>query len=132
MRIYAIGDDDVHQLQSKGDAIEALPGQAWIYVKASELTSAAILTAIDNGEFYASTGVELAEYKTDKNEISIKVKATSYSKYRIQFIGSGGKILQESLAPDAAYKIKGSEGYVRAKILESNGKIAWTQPVILR
>jgi len=131
MTIYAIGDDDVHQLQSKGEAIEALPGQAWIYVRARDLTSAAILTAIDNGEFYASTGVELAEFKGDRNEVSVKVKASNYSKYRIQFIGSGGKVLQESLEPSAIYKIKGNEGYVRAKVIESNGKLAWTQPVML-
>jgi hypothetical protein len=131
MTIYAIGDDDVHQLQSKGEAIEALPGQAWIYVRAKELSSTAILSAIDNGDFYASTGVEMSEYKADKTEVSIKVKATNFSKYRIQFIGSGGKILQETSEPNAVYKIKGNEGYVRAKILESNGKLAWTQPVFV-
>ena len=129
MQIYGIGDDDVHQLESKGEAIEALPGQGWIYVRATELTSAAILKAIDNGEFYASTGVELAEYKADKTEISITVKATNYSKYRIQFIGNGGRVLQETLEPKATYKIKGDEGYVRTKIYESNGRVAWTQPV---
>ncbi|MEO5857689.1 MAG: CehA/McbA family metallohydrolase [Pyrinomonadaceae bacterium] len=132
MTIYAIGDDDVHQLLSKGEAIEALPGQAWIYVRAKELTSTAILTAIDNGDFYASTGVELAEYRFDKSEVSIKIKATNFSKYRVRFIGSGGKILQEDLEPAAIYKVKGNEGYVRVKVLESNGKIAWTQPVMLR
>jgi len=131
MTIYGIGDDDVHQLHSKGEAIEALPGQAWIYVKARELTSIDILAAIDNGDFYTSTGVELNEYKADRNEVSIKVKATNYAKYRVQFIGSGGKVLQESHEPNAAYKIKGNEGYVRVKVLESNGKIAWTQPVML-
>lgn len=131
MTIYAIGDDDVHQLHSKGEAIEALPGQAWIYVRAKELTSTAILIAIDNGDFYASTGVELTEYKADKSEVSIKVKATNFSKYRIQFIGSGGKILQETHEPNAIYKVQGSEGYVRAKVLESNGKVAWTQPIML-
>ena len=131
MTIYAIGDDDVHQLHSKGEAIEALPGQSWIYVRAAELTPSAILTAIDNGNFYASTGVELADYKGDRNEVSIKIKATNFSKYRIQFIGSGGKVLQESSEPNAVYKVKGNEGYVRVKVLESNGKIAWTQPVML-
>ncbi|MEQ1764807.1 MAG: CehA/McbA family metallohydrolase [Pyrinomonadaceae bacterium] len=131
MTIYAIGDDDVHQLHSKGEAIEALPGQAWIYVRARELTSAAILTAIDNGEFYASTGVELTDYKADRTEVSVKVKATNYSKYRVQFIGSGGKVLQESLEPNAVYKVKGNEGYVRVKVIESNGKLAWTQPIML-
>ena len=128
----ALGDDDVHQLQSKGEAIEALPGQAWIYVRAKELSPTAILSAIDNGDFYASTGVQLSEYKADRSEVSIKVKATNYSKYRIQFIGSGGKVLQESLEPNGVYKIKGSEGYVRAKIYESNGRLAWTQPMMLK
>jgi len=131
MMIYGIGDDDVHQLQSKGEAIEALPGQAWIYVRAAELTPSALLSAIDNGNFYASTGVELSEYKADNTEVSIKVKATNFSKYRVQFIGSGGKVLQESLEPNAVYKVKGNEGYVRVKVLESNGKVAWTQPVML-
>ncbi len=132
MTIYGISDDDVHQLQSKGEAIEALPGQAWIYVRAAELTSSAILSAIDDGNFYASTGVELIDYKADRSEVSIKIKATNFSKYRVQFIGSGGKVLQESLEPTAVYKVKGNEGYVRVKVLESNGKIAWTQPVMLR
>jgi predicted metal-dependent phosphoesterase TrpH len=131
MTIFAIGDDDVHQLHSKGEAIEALPGQAWIYVRAAELTPSAILSAIDNGNFYASTGVELADYSADKSEISIKVKATNYSKYRVQFIGRGGALLQESPGPSSVYKVKGSEGYVRVKVLESNGKIAWTQPIML-
>jgi hypothetical protein len=27
------------------------------------------------------------------------------------------------------YQFKGDELYVRAKILESNGRVAWTQPV---
>ena len=131
MLIYGIGDDDVHQLQSRGEAIEALPGQAWIYVRAKELTAVAILSAIDNGDFYASTGVELTDYKADRNEVAITVKATNYSKYRVQFIGSGGKILQESGESTAVYKIRGNEGYVRVRVLESNGKTAWTQPVML-
>lgn len=131
MLIYGIGDDDVHQLLTKGEAIEALPGQAWIYVKAAELTPSAILAAIDSGNFYASTGVELAEYKADRTEVSIKVKALTNSKYTIRFIGSGGKMLHESFEPNAVYKIKGSEGYVRVKVLESNGKFAWTQPLML-
>jgi hypothetical protein len=29
----------------------------------------------------------------------------------------------------ATYTFAGDEGYVRAKVLESNGKVAWTQPV---
>ena len=34
--------------------------------------------------------------------------------------------------PTAVYDIKGDEGYVRAKVLESNGQIAWCQPVMVK
>lgn len=38
-------------------------------------------------------------------------------------------MLQEAIASPAQYLITGGEGYVRAKVLDSNGQIAWTQPV---
>jgi hypothetical protein len=30
------------------------------------------------------------------------------------------------------YEMRGDEGYVRAKIIESNGLAAWTQPVMVK
>ena len=51
------------------------------------------------------------------------------SKYRIQFIGRGGQVLHEATEPTATYTFTGDEGYVRAKVLESNGRVAWVQPV---
>jgi hypothetical protein len=57
------------------------------------------------------------------------VRSTAWSKYRVQFIGREGRVLQEQAAADASYTFKGDEGYVRTKILESNGHVAWLQPV---
>jgi hypothetical protein len=88
-----------------------------------------ISEALDRGDFYASTGVELAEYAVDPARIAVKVKPTAWSKYRIQFIGSAGRVLSEVGEPSASYAVKGDEGYVRVKVLESNGLMAWTQPV---
>ena len=51
------------------------------------------------------------------------------SKYRIQFIGKNGRVLSELTNSPATYLFKGDESYVRAKVIESNGKIAWIQPV---
>ena len=73
--------------------------------------------------------MELEEYERTSDRITLRVKATSYSKYRVQFIGSGGRILQEVTTPNAAYTFRGHKGYVRAKVIESNGYLAWTQPV---
>jgi hypothetical protein len=49
---------------------------------------------------------------------------------RIQFIGRNGRLLKEATASPAVYPFAGGEGYVRAKVLESNGRVAWTQPVM--
>jgi hypothetical protein len=50
----------------------------------------------------------------------------------VQFIGRWGKILKEVTTNPATYGFKGDEFYVRAKVIESNGEVAWTQPVFLR
>ena len=47
----------------------------------------------------------------------------------VQFIGAGGKVLQETVTNTAVYEVQGNEKYVRAKVAESNGNYAWTQPV---
>ena len=65
---------------------------------------------------------------TDRN-LAVKVKIEGASKYRVQFIGRGGQILTEVTEPSATYSFKGDEGYVRAKVTESNGRMAWVQPV---
>ena len=57
------------------------------------------------------------------------MKTDPQSKYRIQFIGKQGAMLSEIVTSPATYTFKGDEGYVRAKVIESNGKLAWIQPV---
>ena len=61
--------------------------------------------------------------------MSLTIKAVGDFRYRTLFIGAGGKILSESLTNPAVYKFRGNEKYVRAKVIESNAAIAWTQPV---
>ena len=130
--VFAVADDDSHFFKRIGDPTVPTPGRGWIYVRAAELTPRAIIDAIRKGDFYASTGVELTDYQANREQIKITIKEERSSKYRIQFIGSGGRILSEVIHSPAIYTIKGNEGYVRAKIVESNGKIAWTQPIQIR
>ena len=80
-----------------------------------------ISEALDRGDFYASTGVELADYTADGKHIALKVRTTAWSRYRVQFIGRDGRVLAEKTDADASYTFTGSEGYVRVKVIESNG-----------
>ena len=127
--LYGVAVDDAHHFKRPGDPTAAAPGRGWVYVRAEALEPRMISEALDHGDFYASTGVELAEYIADAARLAVKVKPTTWSKYRIQFIGGGGRVLSEVADVGAAYTVKGDEGYVRIKVLESNGLMAWTQPV---
>jgi hypothetical protein len=129
-RIWGIAVDDSHHLQRPWDTDMAPPGKGWIVVRAEKREAAAILDAIRRGDFYASTGVELESYTASAESIALKVREKNGARYRIQFIGRGGRVLQESAGAEASYAIHGDEGYVRAKVIDSNGRIAWCQPVM--
>jgi hypothetical protein len=128
--LYGIAVDDAHYFKQPWSPRAPRPGQGWVVVRAAQLTPSAILEAMEQGEFYASTGVELADYQVSDSSITVSIKEDGWSKYRIQFIGRGGRILSEVITNPAVYRRTGNEGYVRARVLDSNGKIAWTQPVV--
>jgi hypothetical protein len=108
-----------------------LPGKAWVMVRSETRDAKSILAALAAGDFYASNGVELAELTITKKQIAVKVREKNFARYRIQFIGSGGRVLQETPGLTATYTMRGNEKYVRAKVIDSNGLCAWSQPVFL-
>ena len=130
--LYGIAVDDAHNFKRPGDPNVAGPGRGWVTVRAARLEPRAILEALERGDFYASTGVVLDDVRADAKSMSVKVRAQTWSKYRIQFIGKGGRLLREVAEPAATYAIAGDEGYVRARIVESNGRMAWVQPVVVQ
>ena len=127
--LYGIAVDDAHTFKDPGNPNVPGPGRGWVLVRAPRLEARALLDALERGEFCASTGVDLADYQVDARQMTVAVKATAFSKYREQFIGKGGRLLREITEPTATYAIRGDEGYVRARIVESNGRTAWCQPI---
>ena len=130
--VYGIAVDDAHHFKSPWDRASARPGQGWVMVRAERLSAPAILAAMERGDFYASTGVELEEYGVGDTAITVSIREERWTKYRVQFIGKGGRLLQETTASPAVYRVRGDEGYIRARVLDSNGWVAWTQPVVPR
>jgi len=129
--VYGIAVDDAHVFKDPGNPAVAGPGRGWVMVRAPRLEARALVDALERGDFYASTGVTLADYQVTAQAMTIKVATTTFAKYRIQFIGSGGRLLREVADASAEYSFTGNEGYVRAKVLESNGLVAWCQPALV-
>ena len=129
--MYGIAVDDAHTFKQPGNAAVAGPGRGWVMVRAERLEARAILEALEDGRFYASTGVELSDYLVTERAMTVTVKQDAWAKYRIQFVGKSGRVLREALESPAEYVFRGDEGYVRAKVIESNGRVAWCQPVFV-
>ncbi len=127
--LYGIAVDDAHYFKRPEDPAAPRPGKGWVYVRSPRLEGRALVEALERGDFYSSTGVQMLSVDVSASSLSLTVKAEASSKYRIQFIGRQGRVLSEVTTPTASYSFKGDEGYVRAKVIESNGKIAWIQPV---
>jgi hypothetical protein len=130
--LYGIAVDDAHVFKQAGNPDVAGPGRGWVMVRAPRLDARLLLEAMERGDFYASTGVVLEDARADAKAVTVTVKADAWAKYRIQFVGKGGRILRDVPASSATYEIAGDEGYVRARVLESNGRMAWVQPVVVR
>jgi hypothetical protein len=127
--VYGMATDDAHVFKQPGNPSVSGPGRGWVMVRAARLEAAALMQALERGDFYASTGVVLDDVQTTAAQLTVKVKTEGQTKYRVQFIGRGGVVLREAVEPAASYTFTGSEGYVRAKVIDSNGRFAWVQPV---
>ena len=127
--VFAVACDDLHELKRPGVRQAAGPGRGWVMVRAAALTAEALMAALRAGDFYASTGVELSDVAAAPRSLTVTIKTQPSSKYAVQFIGAGGRVLSEAGASPASYEFTGREGYVRAKVIDSNGLVAWTQAV---
>lgn len=129
--IYGVACDDAHNYVGEFSPRWSNPGTGWIMVRATELTSEAIVQALQKGDFYATIGVLLKDLTITESEYIVEIEEEDDRKYTTTFIGEDGKILQQVYGSRAVYQFKGDELYVRARIFASSGEFACTQPVFL-
>lgn len=126
--IYGIAVDDAHEFKLFGPE-RSNPGRGWVQVRATGLSEESLLSAIERGEFYASTGVKLDSLERTEDGIDLRIAPQGDERYLVRFVGKGGRVLNESTGLEARYSLKRGDGYVRASIRDSAGRRAWVQPV---
>lgn len=144
--MYGIAVDDAHNYH-EFDSTRANPGRGWIYVRSHALTSDSLISAMERGDFYSSTGVRLGDVRFDGSTLSVEIGVEEGLNYATQFIGTRsdtpqetGVLLETVNGPSASYTLTGEEMYVRAKIISDKRKqnpyaegeveVAWIQPVV--
>jgi hypothetical protein len=147
--IFGLAVDDAHNYHVQGVG-RSNAGRGWIMVRASSLVPSTLIAALEAGDFYATSGVQLSEVRREPNKLSLAIAPEAGVTYQTQFIGtrrgydpssepvtdksgnllrttrryspSIGQVLAEvpGLAP--TYTLKGDEIYVRAKVISSKPK----------
>lgn len=136
-RVWGVASDDGHEYHRPDDRESPTPGKGWIVLQAPALTEQAVMQALREGHFYASTGIVLERYAADCTGISLKLAmprewssaVEASSLHMTRFIGAEGVVLAEVPGRSPSYRLKGNERYVRASIVDSDGRRGWTQPV---
>ena len=141
--LLGIATDDSHHYHKFGSQWSNA-GRGWVEVRAKELTPSSIINAMEAGDFYASTGVELRDVNFENNQLYVQIKARKGINYEIQFIGvrensMNSEILEKTESTEATFKLPEDILFVRAKIIsdklkenpykEGDYEVAWTQPV---
>lgn len=148
--IYGIAADDAHHYEGSEQEV-AEPGRGWVRVRSQYLTPESIVGALEDGEFYASSGVSIQSIKQKDDSYQVKVDSEDGVQYKIKFIGTRegyddsreyftgengqklsnktmnysndiGETLKEINGTNATYEFEGDELYVRAKIISSKNK----------
>jgi len=128
-KIYGIAVDDAHHFQGEFAKARANPGRGWVVVRAPSRDSREIVTALDDGHFYASTGPIVTDIVVTESSLSLTIHRTGDFKYTTQFVGANGEILATDNTLSPSFRLRGTETYVRARVVDSSGATAWIQPV---
>ena len=138
--VWGVASDDAHEYHTFDDRESPTPGKGWIVLQATSLTVPAVMEAMRSGRFYASTGISLESYSTDRDGHFHEDRSRPVNgvpRWRpardIRPVSSvrTGRCSPRRPATSPQYRFTGEEQYVRASIVDSDGRRAWTQPVFV-
>lgn len=128
-RVWGSATDDFHPAVLESAEFN----KGWNMIWLDTLTREAVYNALLNGQFYASTGVNITNFNVT-DYINYKVISISSSNAnKIKFWGPGHVIIQEVNGSSASFILQ-NHAYVRIELIKEGffgtGKTyAWTQPI---
>jgi len=124
-RVWGFANDDAHRPWEVA--------RGWNVVQVERRTPAAVLAALAEGRFYASTGVTVRSIDVSGGAITVETADAD----RIEFVSDAGRVQRVVDGPAATCRIPdhlvhgSNAGYVRAECYGAGGERAWLQPVFL-
>lgn len=130
-RIWAVASDDCHHFGHRRRFSSDPPFSGWVAVQAPSASEADVLAALRAGNFYASTGLRLADLHLAPDRIEIRTACDISVAQRIVVIASGGREVATYVGNHARHEPRGDEGYLRVRVDTGEGDHVWSQPLFL-
>jgi hypothetical protein len=142
--MYGLATDDSHHYHKFGSKYSNA-GRGWVMVKSDRLHPHSLIEAMEAGDFYSTTGVELERIQFENNTLFVKIKAEEGVTYTTEFItahkdASRGEVVKTVDGTEASFDLPKDHLFVRAKItssklkenpyMEGDVEVAWTQPFL--
>ncbi len=153
--MYGLAVDDAHLYHLMANT-NSNPGRGWVMVRAEKLSPEALVWAMEQGDFYATTGVRLSDVHWETNRLSLVIEPEPGVTYSTQFIGTRrgfdpsskpvqttnaempaitrtyskdiGVVLAEVPGLTPGYQAKKDDLYIRAKVISSKLKKNFVNP----
>jgi predicted metal-dependent phosphoesterase TrpH len=124
-RVNAYSADDAHFLSSRPAAFAG-----WVQVRATELTSRALVEALRTGAYYSSQGPEIYDIAVEREKIAISCSpATAII---VSGVSANACQLHGESLTSASFPLASFAGsYCRVTVIDSMEKRAWSNPIWL-
>lgn len=122
-RVYAVATDDGHHMSQHC--------RGWVRVRAQR-TVEAILEALKNGAFYASCGPEIHDFYVDGDRAVVCCSPCARGIFRRGVYPLRSQHAENE--PQTLFEttiIPGRDPYIRACVVDEQGRKAWTNPIFL-
>lgn len=101
----------------------------WVMVKAASKSQKDILIALDKGDFYATGGPEIYDFRVQDDTVSVTCSPVSRIIFKGEnrnFVRKIGKDITTLIAP-----LKGNKEFVRVECIDERGRTAYSNPLYL-
>lgn len=118
-KLWGVAVDDGHE--------EYHHCKGWVMVNA-ENDVKSILEALQNGSFYSSTGPAIKDFYVDDGKVFVE---TEDECAKIWFCADKHPSLQFENTSVACAELNGQYEYIRAVVMDKDGRRAWTNPIFI-
>ncbi|MBS2019945.1 MAG: PHP domain-containing protein [Deltaproteobacteria bacterium] len=131
-KVFGTATDDAHHYDD-ADAMRArgerpFPGDLGFVVVRAAKNARAIRSAIEHGDFYASTGVLFVTYRRTATSLDLAVADDEPMEF--EAVAHGGRVTDHAHGTRFAVKLGPDDGpYVRVRVKRKDGAVAFSQPL---